>query len=42
MDSRVSRKKYGQYFMEILPGKHVQLKDELEMQNEISRFFSKI
>jgi len=42
MDSRVSRKKYGQYFMEILPGKHVQLKNELEMQNEISRFFSKI
>lgn len=42
MDSRVSRKKYGQFFMEILPGKHVQLRDELEMQNEITRFFSKV
>jgi ATP-dependent DNA helicase DinG len=42
MDSRVSRKRYGSYFKEILPGKHVELKDDLHMINEITRFFSVI
>lgn len=40
MDSRVSRKRYGSYFKEILPGKHLELKDELHMINELTRFFS--
>jgi Rad3-related DNA helicase len=42
LDSRVSRKRYGTYFKEILPGKHLELKDELQLINEITRFFSKI
>ncbi|MCB5277092.1 MAG: helicase C-terminal domain-containing protein [Candidatus Cloacimonadaceae bacterium] len=42
MDSRVSRKRYGTYFKEILPGKHLELKDELQLMDEITRFFSKI
>ncbi|MDD4148268.1 MAG: helicase C-terminal domain-containing protein, partial [Candidatus Cloacimonetes bacterium] len=42
LDSRVSRKRYGTYFKEILPGKHLELKDELQLINEITRVFSKI
>lgn len=42
MDSRVSKKRYGSYFKEILPGKHVELKDELQLINEVTRFFSQI
>ena len=42
MDSRVSRKRYGSYFKEILPGKHVELRDELQLITEITRFFSKL
>jgi ATP-dependent DNA helicase DinG len=42
LDSRVSRKRYGTYFKEILPGKHLELKDELQLMDEITRFFSKI
>jgi ATP-dependent DNA helicase DinG len=42
MDSRVSKKRYGSYFKEILPGKHLELKDELQLINEITRFFSQI
>ncbi len=42
MDSRVSRKRYGRYFKEILPGKHLELKDEMQLITEITRFFSKI
>jgi Rad3-related DNA helicase len=42
MDSRVTKKRYGSYFKEILPGKHLELKDELQLINEITRFFSLI
>nr|MDK2851467.1 ATP-dependent helicase DinG [Candidatus Cloacimonadota bacterium] len=42
MDSRVSRKRYGSYFKQILPGKHIELRDEIQMINEITRFFSQI
>lgn len=40
MDSRVSRKKYGQYFMDVLPGKKLELKDEHHLIAEITRFFN--
>lgn len=40
LDSRVSHKRYGAYFKEILPGKHLELKDELQLITEITRFFS--
>lgn len=42
MDSRVTRKAYGKYFMEVLPAEGIKLKDDLMMINEITRFFSKI
>jgi len=42
MDSRVSRKRYGSYFKQILPGKSVELRDEIELINEVTRFFSRI
>ncbi len=42
MDSRVSHKRYGSYFKQILPGKHVELRDEIQLIDEVSRFFSKI
>lgn len=40
MDSRVSRKRYGSYFKEILPGKHLELKDEIQLITEITKFFN--
>lgn len=40
MDSRVSHKRYGSYFKAILPGKHIELKDEMQLITEITRFFS--
>ncbi len=42
MDSRVSKKRYGSYFKQILPGKHVELRDEIHLINEVTRFFSQI
>lgn len=41
LDSRVSRKKYGEFFKQILPGKHLELRSELDLINEITRFFAK-
>ncbi|MDD3535516.1 MAG: helicase C-terminal domain-containing protein [Candidatus Cloacimonetes bacterium] len=41
LDSRVSRKKYGEFFKQILPGKHQELRSELDLINEITRFFAK-
>ena len=42
MDSRVSNKGYGHYFKEILPGKHVELRDEIQLLAEVSTFFGKL
>jgi ATP-dependent DNA helicase DinG len=39
LDSRVSKKYYGSFFKEILPGKHIDLKSEVQMLDEITRFF---
>lgn len=40
LDSRVSKKNYGSYFKEILPGKHLELKSEIQLLDEITRFFA--
>jgi len=40
MDSRVSRKKYGTYFKQILPGPCIELKDEQQLITEIGKFFN--
>ena len=40
MDSRVSKKKYGTYFKQILPGPCIELKDEQQLITEISKFFN--
>ncbi|GAB1467775.1 helicase C-terminal domain-containing protein [Candidatus Cloacimonadota bacterium] len=42
MDSRVSNKRYGEYFKQILPGRCVELRDEQQLVSEIGRFFNKI
>ncbi len=42
MDSRVSKKKYGEYFKQVLPTKCLELRSELELLSEVSRFFTKI
>lgn len=42
MDSRVSKKKYGEYFKQILPGRCIELHDEQQLVSEIGRFFNKI
>lgn len=42
MDSRVSRKRYGQYFKQILPGRSLELRDEQQLVSEIGKFFNKI
>jgi len=39
LDSRVSKKYYGSFFKEILPGQHIDLKSEVQMLDEITRFF---
>lgn len=40
MDSRVSRKRYGHYFKQVLPAKSLELKSELDLLNEVTRFFN--
>ncbi len=40
MDSRVSNKYYGKYFKEVLPAKCMEIKSELELLNEVIRFFN--
>ncbi len=42
MDSRVSKKQYGQYFKQILPGRSLELRDEQQLVSEVGRFFNKI
>jgi ATP-dependent DNA helicase DinG len=41
MDSRVSNKRYGEYFKQILPGKYIELKDEQHLISEIGKFFNR-
>ena len=41
MDSRVSTKKYGTYFKEVLPTHSLELRSEFELINEVTRFFNK-
>ncbi|MBW6514679.1 MAG: DEAD/DEAH box helicase family protein [Candidatus Syntrophosphaera sp.] len=40
MDSRVSNKRYGEYFKQVLPAKCLEMKSELELLSEVSRFFN--
>ncbi|MGI6198586.1 MAG: helicase C-terminal domain-containing protein [Candidatus Cloacimonadaceae bacterium] len=40
MDSRVSNKRYGRFFKEVLPTKSLELRSELELLNEITAFFA--
>lgn len=40
MDSRVSRKRYGDYFKQILPGPCIELRDEQQLVSEVGRFFN--
>ncbi|MDY0151191.1 MAG: helicase C-terminal domain-containing protein [Candidatus Cloacimonas sp.] len=40
MDSRVSKKRYGEYFKQILPGRCIELHDEQHLVSEIGRFFN--
>lgn len=40
MDSRVSKKKYGEYFKQILPGRSIELRDEQQLISEVGRFFN--
>ncbi|MDD2331941.1 MAG: helicase C-terminal domain-containing protein [Candidatus Cloacimonetes bacterium] len=41
MDSRVSKKRYGEYFKMVLPAQCVELKDEHQLLYEVSNFFIK-
>lgn len=41
MDSRVSNKRYGEYFKQILPGKCIELKNEQQLVSEIGKFFNR-
>jgi len=41
LDSRVSRKRYGSFFKEILPGKHLDVRNEIQLLDEITRFFAR-
>lgn len=41
MDSRVSNKKYGEYFKQVLPAKCLEMRSELDLISEISRFFNR-
>ena len=41
MDSRVTNKRYGRFFKQVLPTKSLELKSELELLNEITAFFAK-
>lgn len=42
MDSRVSKKSYGQYFKQILPGRCIELQNEQHLISEIGKFFSNL
>jgi len=39
MDSRVSKKKYGDYFKQVLPAQSIEYRNELELVSDISAFF---
>ncbi|MBM4404262.1 MAG: DEAD/DEAH box helicase [Candidatus Cloacimonetes bacterium] len=41
LDSRVSTKKYGTYFKQILPTKCIELKDEYQLLSEVTNFFNR-
>jgi len=41
MDSRVSTKKYGTYFKEVLPTHCQEMRSEMELINEVTRFFNR-
>ncbi len=41
MDSRVSTKRYGNYFKEVLPTHCLELRSELELINEVTSFFNR-
>lgn len=41
MDSRVSTKRYGSYFKEVLPTHCLELRSELELINEVTSFFNR-
>lgn len=40
MDSRVSNKQYGAFFKQVLPTRCLEMRSELELLSEISRFFN--
>ncbi len=40
MDSRVSNKKYGDFFKQVLPCRSLELRDENQLLTEITRFFN--
>ncbi|PKN79842.1 MAG: DNA polymerase III subunit epsilon [Candidatus Cloacimonetes bacterium HGW-Cloacimonetes-1] len=42
MDSRVSNKRYGEFFKQVLPATCSEIRDPLQLTTEISNFFSKI
>ncbi len=42
MDSRVSKKRYGEYFKQILPGRCIELQNEQQLVSEVGRFFNRI
>jgi len=42
MDSRVSRKQYGDYFKKVLPCRSMEMRDENELVSSIASFFNKI
>ena len=41
MDSRVSNKRYGDFFKQVLPAKCYEIRDPFHLSSEISSFFSK-
>jgi Rad3-related DNA helicase len=41
MDSRVSSKRYGEYFKQVLPTRCQELRSPMELISEISRFFNR-
>ncbi|MDD3578816.1 MAG: helicase C-terminal domain-containing protein, partial [Candidatus Cloacimonetes bacterium] len=40
LDSRVSKKYYGTFFKEILPGKHLDVSSDVQLLDEVTRFFN--
>lgn len=40
MDSRVSNKRYGEYFKQVLPAKCMEMRSEMELLSEVSRFLN--